>query len=80
MVQDGNGWIELDSNGTPLGKWSWDEAKSMWVFEEYPPVTNIPQPDTDDDPTNIIVLILIILIVAGLITGFALLIKHKRRR
>ena len=39
-TEDG-GWLELDENGTPLGKWEWDGTE--WVFEEYePPLSDMP--------------------------------------
>ena len=32
LIADGDGWIELDENGVPLGRWSWDDDMEEWVF------------------------------------------------
>ena len=37
LVEDGDGWLELDEDGVPLGRWDWDEDLGEWVFEEFPP-------------------------------------------
>jgi hypothetical protein len=40
---DGGTYIELDENGTPLGEWRYDEDNGEWIFDEYPPLGNLPQ-------------------------------------
>ena len=40
LIQDGDGWIELDEDGVPLGRWTWDEDEEMWIFEEDIPLAD----------------------------------------
>ena len=40
MVPDGDGFIEFDMDGVPLGRWHYeeiDEDEGMWIFDEFPP-------------------------------------------
>ena len=37
VVPDGDGYVEFDEDGTPLGRWTWDPDEGEWVFEEIPP-------------------------------------------
>jgi len=34
LIADGDEWIELDADGTPLATWTWDEE--AWIFEDIP--------------------------------------------
>ncbi|HCC34532.1 MAG TPA: hypothetical protein DEQ02_02385 [Ruminococcaceae bacterium] len=43
LERDGDGWIELDEDGVPLGRWTWDPARGVWIFDEFPPLGNLPQ-------------------------------------
>ncbi|MDR2770817.1 MAG: hypothetical protein LBB57_02140, partial [Clostridiales Family XIII bacterium] len=44
VVPGENGvYIELDENGIPLGEWRWDEPTQQWIFDEYPPLADLPQ-------------------------------------
>jgi hypothetical protein len=36
-------YIEIGDDGTPLGEWHWDEPTEQWIFDEYPPLANLPQ-------------------------------------
>jgi hypothetical protein len=36
-------YIEMDENGVPLGEWRWDEPTEQWIFDEYPPLAEMPQ-------------------------------------
>ncbi|MDR2087978.1 MAG: hypothetical protein LBP73_01315, partial [Clostridiales Family XIII bacterium] len=40
---EGGVYIELDENGVPLGEWRWDDPTEQWIFDEYPPLENLPQ-------------------------------------
>ena len=42
LIQDDDGWIELDENGIPLGRWEWDEEEEMWVLDEDIPLGGLP--------------------------------------
>ncbi|MDL2288188.1 hypothetical protein LJC32_02270 [Oscillospiraceae bacterium OttesenSCG-928-F05] len=39
---DDGGYIEVDEGGVPLGEWRWDPEPEEWVFDEYPPLSNLP--------------------------------------
>lgn len=41
LVPSDNGYVELDDNGVPLGEWHYDNGE--WVFDEYPPLSDLPQ-------------------------------------
>ena len=41
FVPDGNGYIELDPDGVPLGKWEPDD--DVLIFDPFPPLANLPQ-------------------------------------
>ena len=44
MIPDGDGWLELDEDGVPLGRWEWDPDLEMWVFDPFPPpLADFPQ-------------------------------------
>ena len=40
---DEDGWIELDEDGVPLGRWDWDEEEEMWIFDPFVPLGGMPQ-------------------------------------
>jgi len=35
-------FIEIDDNGVPLGEWHWDDEEVMWIYDEYPPLSDLP--------------------------------------
>ena len=43
ILQEGNYYVEYDADGVPLGEWRWDEGLRKWIFNEYPPLGNLPQ-------------------------------------
>jgi uncharacterized repeat protein (TIGR02543 family) len=43
VPSDNGNYIEIDENGAPLGEWRWDEPTEQWIFDEYPPQSNLPQ-------------------------------------
>ena len=43
LTPDGDGWIELDENDVPQGRWQWDNEKLEWIFDDDVPLANIPQ-------------------------------------
>ena len=47
LTPDDEGYIEFDENGVPLGRWEWDNDEGMWVFDEFPPLGNLPQTGGD---------------------------------
>jgi hypothetical protein len=42
LVQDGDGWLELDGDGVPLGRWEWDPELEEWIFDEFTPLGALP--------------------------------------
>jgi hypothetical protein len=35
-------FFEFDPDGTPLGTWHYDPLEEEWVYEEYPPTSDLP--------------------------------------
>ena len=58
LIPDGDGWLELDENGVPLGSWAWDNEEDMWIFDEDIPLGNLPQ--TGDNGMGITTLLLLL--------------------
>jgi hypothetical protein len=42
LVAEGDGWLEIDDNDVPLGKWEWGEEEKFWIFDEAVPLTGAP--------------------------------------
>ena len=42
-MPDGEGWLELDDDGVPLGRWEWDPVTETWIFDPIPPLGEMPQ-------------------------------------
>jgi hypothetical protein len=41
---NGDAYIEIRDDGTPLGEWHYDDEQGEWVFDEYPPpLGDLPQ-------------------------------------
>ncbi|MCL1829700.1 MAG: thioester domain-containing protein [Oscillospiraceae bacterium] len=53
-IPGGNGYYEIGEDGTPLGEWHWDEIEELWIFDEYPPLGDMPP--TGDSITGILVM------------------------
>ena len=48
MIPDDDGWIELDEDGIPLGRWDWDDDEKEWVYIPFtpdPPMSDPPMSD-----------------------------------
>ena len=43
IIPDGDGWIELGADGAPLGRWEWAPDLDTWIFDEFPPLGNLPK-------------------------------------
>ena len=54
---EGNTFIEFDAFGVPLGEWRYDEEQGIWIFDEYPPLSSLP--NTGDDANQPALLFLI---------------------
>ena len=42
LIPDGDGWIELDDDGIPLGRWEWG-PDGEWIFDRFPPLGGMPK-------------------------------------
>lgn len=42
LTPDGDGWIEFDEDGVPLGRWAWDNEEELWIFDEFSPLSELP--------------------------------------
>ena len=78
LIQDGDIYIELDENGTPLGEWHLDEETGVWVFTPYPAHPLAFMPITGDNGAIIFNLLMFAfaLIGFGLVLGFGRRYKH----
>jgi hypothetical protein len=56
-------YIELDEFGVPLGEWKWCDDEEMWIFEEFPPLSEFPKTGVGNRQS--LYLILICLSLAG---------------
>ena len=36
LIADGDEWVELDADGTPIGTWTWDDEEEEWIYEDIP--------------------------------------------
>ena len=43
LVEDGDGWLEFDEDGVPLGRWELDPETGEWIFDAFPPLGEMPQ-------------------------------------
>ncbi|MCL2365343.1 MAG: hypothetical protein FWC71_11870 [Defluviitaleaceae bacterium] len=37
LVPDGDAWLEIDDDGTPMGQWTWNANEEIWIFEQFVP-------------------------------------------
>jgi len=75
VIPGDNGvFIALDENGTPLGEWHWDEELSEWIFDAYPPLTDLPQTGVTGIRINLW------LFIGFLVAGIAAVLKSGSRR
>ncbi|MCL2753304.1 MAG: hypothetical protein FWE44_04050, partial [Defluviitaleaceae bacterium] len=92
IVQDGDYFWELDDQGAPLGRWEWDEAEEMWLFDDevplayFPPVSaqqeqqaTMPRTGVASIPTFVYV-VLFTSMVATVITGLVIKKETSRSR
>jgi hypothetical protein len=70
---DSGGFTEIGEDGVPLGEWIWDEAEEQWIFDEFPPLGDLPQ--TRDDGISLFFFALFGLSCAGM--GVTLRIGHR---
>ena len=72
-------FIELDENGVPLGEWHWDEEENVWIFDEYPPLTDMTVPQTGADETPLYYFLFFGISLLGLYVGLreSRLVDHK---
>jgi len=41
LIPDDDGYVEVDDEGNPTGRWVWDDDAGEWVFIPYPPNNTI---------------------------------------
>ena len=74
LVEDGDGWIELDEDGVPLGRWSYDPDEDMWLFDPFPPLAGaLPQ-------TGIGAQAHMLLMLGLYLTGVGVIVKSRERK
>ena len=63
-------FIEIDEDMVPLGEWHWDDVEELWIFDEFPPLGNLPQ--TGDNVGVWIISLLLLMGFSMLGVGFIL--------
>jgi len=83
LVPYGNGWMELDPDGVPMGYWEWCDEEEEWIFTEFPPplasieVSGMPQ--TGIRTATLILSVLLALSIAGSVICGVMLLKHSKK-
>ena len=57
-------FVEIDEDIVPLGEWYWDDVEELWIFDEFPPLSNLP---LTGDNIGVVIALLILLM------GFSML-------
>ncbi|MDR0469041.1 MAG: hypothetical protein LBH09_03610 [Peptococcaceae bacterium] len=70
LIPDGDGWLELDEDGVPLGRWDWDDEEEEWIFDEFPPLGRLPQTAQNNGAPLYMYIPGILLIALGLTLRF----------
>jgi len=78
LVLDGDKLIEFDDNGTPLGEWHWDDELEKWIFDEYTPLSGLPQTGYDDKVDVYLFMLGLSLLSLGAVTLVRILSKEKK--
>ena len=65
LQSNGDNYIELDGNNTPLAQWSYDEDGNIWISDELPPLAQLPQTGLLRWPITVLSASGIMLIVFG---------------
>ena len=68
-------FIEFDDEGVPLGEWRWDDDELMWIYDEYPPMGELPVTGRVYIPYHLLMVAGIILVIYG-----AALRKYRSKR
>jgi LPXTG-motif cell wall-anchored protein len=42
-IGENGGYVALSEEGVPLGEWKWDDEADEFSFDEYVPLTMLPQ-------------------------------------
>ena len=81
LMPNGNGYIELDGNNTPLGQWTWNNQANRWDFTQLNnapvPMGRLPQTGLST-ATLWFAAILNIVLIGGI--GTLCMMKMKKRR
>jgi hypothetical protein len=82
VVPDGDGYIELDEDGVPLGRWEWCPDEEFWIFDDATPLADMPATGDGLPYTLLFMLIGFLLIASGLLIEAArgIQIKFIRRK
>ena len=80
LIPDGDGWIELDENGVPLGRWGWDPDEEMWIFDDDVPRGSLPQTGSGLPPSLYVLLLGLLSAGLGIALRFGISRRHKRSK
>ena len=79
LVSDGVGYLELDDDGVPMGKWEWDEDEGLWIFDEYTHTPLSSMPSTGDPGSLGYYYLSFFISIIGLYVVSKLIQRHKKR-
>ena len=75
LVPNGEGWIEIDDEGVPLGYWNWDPEEEIWIFDPAVPLAMMPFTGIADNSSYLWVMLALSILTA---VGTIGLIKRQR--
>jgi hypothetical protein len=78
LIPDGDGYLELD-DGIPLGRWEWNDDEGMWMFDEFPPLSSMPQTGDHSNP-NFYLIPMVLSMLCIFVVIKAEYITHGRRK
>lgn len=65
IIPKDGGYEEIDENGVPLGDWTYDEDQGIWIFDERPPLAELPQTGVLRWPIPVMAIAGLLLFCAG---------------
>jgi len=76
LIPDGDTFIEFDEYGVPLGSWIWDHDEEMWFFDEFVPLSRLPQTGVESSLSFYLLMFGFFLASIGVLLRRIKLIRH----
>jgi len=71
LLLEGDKYVEVGEDGTPLGEWQWDDTLGEWVYEKYPAAGGLPRTGYNDNTNLWLTLLGISLAGTGIVLGIS---------